>query len=413
MRSFFGCVVALIISILSVVAQEKPYVILVSFDGFRYDYVQRFDLPNFKSFIEKGSHAEALIPSFPSKTGPNHYTLVTGLYPGHHGLVGNQFFDPSMNSSYSMKVKGQARNPEFYGGKPLWKLAADNGLKSASYFWVGSEIPDEGWHPDYYYPYDESVPFPDRVDQVLSWLKLPVAERPRFITLYFSSPDKEAHLYGPVAEETKEATRNVDAMLGRLMNGLETINLPVNVILVSDHGLKELEVQEKTYIFLDEVLDLNHSGLKVINGGTQAHFYTRDEVQTDSLYRVLKQKAQNYFVLKRSEFLKRWNYDHERSGDIMMMAHPGYYIREKERAKFMQTAKIGSKFGEHGYDPHAVKEMHGIFYAQGPNIKPGLVLPPFENIHIYPFIANILKLPLPKIDGDPAVLNPLLHENSN
>jgi predicted AlkP superfamily pyrophosphatase or phosphodiesterase len=170
------------------VAQKKstPYVILISFDGFRHDYVQKFDPPHFKEFIRKGAAADGLIPSFPSKTFPNHYTLVTGLYPGHHGLVDNQFYDPVQLKRYGMGDRKAVLDTTFYGGMPLWQLAHKHGLKSASYFWVGSEVPLRGNYPDYYFPYNQSVPNKDRVDQTIAWLKLPEKDRPHYFTVFLS-----------------------------------------------------------------------------------------------------------------------------------------------------------------------------------------------------------------------------------
>lgn len=385
-------------------AQEKPYVILVSFDGFRHDYVDRFDLPHFKSFEKKGSHAESLIPVFPSKTFPNHYSIITGLYPAHHGLVDNYFYDPERRETYSMKAKERVTDHYFYKGTPLWRLAYQAGIKSASYFWVGSELTAAGWHPDIFYPYQESVPFEDRVDKVIEWLSLPPNDRPHFITLYFSSPDHEADDYGPVAEETRQAALKADALLGRLMDGIDQLELPVNVIVVSDHGLKEMVVSNDTYIFLDELIDLESSTVHVVNGGSQTHVYADNPDRIDSLYSYLKSKEKNFRVFKREEFPPHWHYNNARAGDILIAANPGHYIQLKGRAKFMTSVVEGNKFGAHGYDPHEVKDMHGIFYAQGPNIKKKGFVSSFENIHVYPLVAKILQIGTPLIDGDFSVL---------
>jgi alkaline phosphatase D len=389
------------------VAQEKPYVLLVSFDGFRHDYVERFNLPNFKSFIREGSQAKAMIPSFPSKTFPNHYTLVTGLYPGHHGLVDNTFYDPERQEMYRMNARDKVSDPYYYGGTPLWKLAQQHGMKSASYFWVGSEIKEEGQHPDYYFLYDEEVPFEARIDQVADWLTLPAAERPHFITLYFSSPDHESHEYGPLADETRQTLLRMDSLLGYLVAKVRATKLPVNIILVSDHGMKEMEFKSETFIFLDELFDLQHPGINFANGGSQAHLYTSGPLQHDSLYKMLKKKEKYFTVLTQEEFPSSWHYQHLRAGDLMIVADPGFYIREKGRARFEQSMITGKNFGAHGFDPTTEKDMYGIFYAHGPNIRAGITVEPFENVHIYPLIAKILGLTLPEIDGKESVLNAL------
>src|SRR5690606_7808089 len=265
--------------------KDRPYVILMSFDGFRNDYVTKYNLPNFKQFIKNGAAAEGLIPSFPSKTFPNHYTLVTGLYPGHHGLVDNHFYDKDLALAYTMRNRNMVENPKFYGGTPLWQLAQQHGLKSASCFWVGSETPVQGEFPTYYYPYNESMPNKKRVDQVIDWLRLPKKQRPQFISLYFSVVDSEGHSTGPNSEELKNTTLEADSLLGYLMQGLKKIKLPVNVILVSHHGMYELDQKEETYITLRKFINLADTTVRIVNGGTQAHFYTKN---VDSLYNALK-----------------------------------------------------------------------------------------------------------------------------
>lgn len=396
------------VSILTVAQQNAaPYVVLVSFDGFRHDYVENFNPPNFKKFIAKGSKAEALIPSFPSKTFPNHYTLVTGLNPGNHGLVDNAFYDRKSNQVYGMRKLDLVVDPHYYGGVPLWELAKRNGMKSASYFWVGSEMSDEARRPDYYFPFDDSENPEHRVDQVINWLKLPETERPHLITLYFSSPDHEGHDFGPNAEQTKQAVLRVDSLLGRLMTGIETVKFPVNVILVSDHGMYEISVDAEHSIFIDELLNKKDRSVRLVNGGTQMHLYFDNLSKRDSVYSVLKKKEANYTVYKKEEFPSRWNYHHDRVGDLLVEAKPGYQIRDVAREQFLKSEPIGEKRGVHGYDPEVVNDLCGIFYAQGPNIKSGMTVAPFQNIHVYPLVAKILGLPLPKIDGKPEVLDKL------
>jgi predicted AlkP superfamily pyrophosphatase or phosphodiesterase len=391
-------------------SQHKPYVILVSFDGFRYDYVDKVDAPNFKSLIKSGTHAEGLIPSFPSKTFPNHYSIVTGLYPGHHGLVDNNFFDPKRKEIYEMKNRKRATDAYYYGGTPLWQLARQQGLKSASFFWVGTELLQQDLRPDYYYPYDESVPDTVRVKQVVEWLKLPEADRPHFITLYFSSPDHEGHSFGPSSPETKKAILNSDYLLGMLMKKIKALPLAVNVIVVSDHGMEELKEQPETYVFLEEILNRKDTAIKVVNGGTQAHVYVNNQSLLDSTYKSLKkeEKEKKYLVYKQEEFPARWHYNVPRAGDLLITANPGFYLIDQERKKWLADIQPGSSFGVHGYDPAVAQNMMGIFFAVGPNIKSGKKIAPFENIHIYPLIATMLGLTTPPVDGDLKVLKKIL-----
>jgi predicted AlkP superfamily pyrophosphatase or phosphodiesterase len=384
--------------------KETPYVILVSFDGFRYDYVEKLNLPNFKAFIKKGTQAEAIIPCFPSLTFPNHYSIVTGLYPATHGLVDNAFYDSASNTVYRMHEKDKVVDPKYYGGIPLWLLARQQGIKSASFFWVGSELNDPNLRPDYYFPYEEEIPYQSRIDQVMAWLKLPEKERPRFITLYFSSPDHESHEFGPLAKETKKTLVRMDSLLGNLMKGIQELKLPVNTILVSDHGLSELTVDPETFIFLDELIDISNKSIQITHARAITHFYVDDPVRADSLYTVLKKQEKNYTVWKKKDFPARWHYQSSRVGDLVMVAKPYHSMVRSGRAKLFQDAKLGQKFGVHGYDPADVKDMLGIFYAQGPNIKAGQRIAAVPNIDVFPLLAKILGLKLPAIDGNPETL---------
>lgn len=384
--------------------EQLPYVILVSFDGFRHDYVEKLDLPNFKAFIKKGTQAEAIIPCFPSLTFPNHYSIVTGMYPAAHGLVDNTFYDSVRNSSYRMSDKEKVVDPYYYGGTPLWLLAKQHGIKSASYFWVGSELNDEKLRPDYSYPYDEKIPFQSRIDQVLAWLKLPENERPHFITLYFSSPDHESHEYGPWAEDTKKTLVRMDSLLGNLMKGVKETKLPVNTILVSDHGLSELTMEPETFIFLDELMDITNKSIRISAARAITHFYIDDPAKSDSLYNVLKKQEKNYVIWKKKDFPTRWHYQSSRVGDLVMTAKPYHCIQRSGRTKLFQEETTGRKFGIHGFDPKEVKDMQGIFYAQGPNIKAGQKIPAIPNIDVYPLIVKILGMKLPVIDGNPETL---------
>lgn len=387
-------------------AQQKPapYVILISLDGFRYDYVKNFKPPYLTEFIKQGAQAEAMIPSFPSKTFPNHYTIVTGLTPGHHGLIDNNFYDPKRRTMYEMKNSVVVTDSYYYGGIPLWQLAKQNGMKSASYFWVGSEMNEETRHPDYYKPFNDKEDPQERIDQTLAWLRLPENERPHLITLYFSSPDHEGHDFGPNSSETKNAVWRVDSLLNNLMVGLKSISLPVNVIVVSDHGMAELIVQQDTYIFMDDLFNRRDTSIIAAVGGTQAHLYIRNKKKQDSVYSMLMAKRKNFSVLRKNEYPERWNYKVDRAGDLMIIADQGHYIRGGNWGSFLKNAKVGSKFGVHGFDPATNPDMRGIFYAKGPNIKSGRTIPQFQNIHVYPLVAKILGLPLPEIDGKIEVL---------
>lgn len=401
---------ALLCSHVIIYAQGQSTVVLVSFDGFRHDYVERYDAIHFKEFIRKGSAAKGLIPSFPSKTFPNHYSLVTGLYPGNHGLVDNNFYDPDTRVHYTSKNKKAVVDSLYYGGKPLWRLARESGLRSASYFWVGSEVTE--YHPDYYYPYDDNVPDQERIEQVLQWLRLPEEERPRFIAVYFSITDDKGHQYGPESEQTRLAVLHADSILAQLMKGIEQVKLPINVVVVSDHGMKGIVQQESSYLLLPEIMPALSETTKVANSGSHVHLYETDTAKRRILYDALRSNARHFSVKLKEDFPEYWHFKSKRAGDILLLAEPGYYFLDMSRQKLTPFMKPWGWAGVHGYDPRGLTDMNGIFYAQGPNIRQGYTLEPFENIHVYPLIARILELPLPPIDGNIDVLGKLYQKSS-
>ncbi|MCR9065562.1 MAG: ectonucleotide pyrophosphatase/phosphodiesterase [Cytophagales bacterium] len=369
--------------------QDKPYVLLVSFDGFRHDYVEKYNLPNFKKFIQQGSAAKSLVPSFPSKTFPNHYTLVTGLYPGNHGLIANTFFAPERKTTYGTRDRSSVEDPYYYGGTPLWQLTRENGLKSASYFWVGSEAPIKGHFPDFYYIYDGRVPNNSRIDQVKTWLELPSEERPHFISLYFSLVDTQGHRTGPNSKELQNTVIEADSILGYLMETLDQIDLPVNTILVSDHGMINVNTLD--------VIDAKAIAKEIPGSATMIKdkiisFVYLPQNEVESTYQRIKALENNFRVFKKGELPKKWHYnENDRIGDLVLLANPGYAFRP-EKVKEEIT-------GEHGYDPYTTTEMHGIFYANGPNIKKGKELKSIENVHVFPLVTKILGFENPPIDG--------------
>lgn len=381
---------------------------MVSFDGFRHDYVEKYNTPNFKEFISKGAAAEKMFPSYPSKTFPNHYTLVTGLYPGHHGLVDNTFYDKGRDTFYSISQRTKVEDPYYYEGLPLWQLVQQNSMKSASYFWAGSEAPIAGAYPTYYHRFDDSVPNANRVNAVFDWLKLPESERPHLITIYFSMVDTQGHEYGPNGEKTKEAVMQADSLVGMLMAGLKNIDLPVNIILTADHGMYEMQNKPETFIYQEDFLaGLSKDDFIFLNNGTHAHVFLKNRDKEEEIYQTIKEKESHFKIYKKAEIPEKLHFkEHQRIGDLFFVVEPGYSIYSKESlAKRPENRKI---WGVHGFDPSVTPEMAAIFYANGPNIKQGVKIPAFENIHVYPLVAEILGITPPKVDGDLNVLGGIL-----
>jgi predicted AlkP superfamily pyrophosphatase or phosphodiesterase len=392
--------------------QEQRQLLMVSFDGFRNDYVERWDLPNFKRLLADGSRAEALLPVYPSKTFPNHYSLVTGMYPGNHGLVDNSFYNRSTGTDYAISRREAVSDARHYGGIPLWQHLQAAGISTASYFWVGSEAPIAGSYPDHWQPYDSTVPNEVRIAQVLEWFRLPLAERPRFITLYFSDVDSVSHDSGPLSTETRAAAVEADRLLGLIIDGLDALPDPTAILVVSDHGMVEVMHTEASYIALD-TLGLPRADVQLAQGQTQVHLYPADPAMAETLYAELKPQEQGFQVLRRSETPLHWHYAaHDNIGDILLVAEPGKTFvfsqaREFERIK----AARGATIGVHGYDPRDRSDLHAIFYARGPGLRAGITLPAFENIHVFALVSRYFGVPVPgHIDGNGSTLLPLLKQ---
>lgn len=411
----FQAVAVLLFFYSQAIAQEKePYVIIISLDGYRYDYTERFQPENLLRFINKGTSAEFMIPSFPTKTFPNHYSIATGMKPENHGLVNNAFYDSKKDKVYSIRERSIVEDGYWYGGTPLWVLAERNGLKAASYFFVGSEADVQGVRPSYYHNYDAGISNLTRISKVFEWLELSEQERPRMITLYFSDMDDVGHAYGPNNdEELTKRLKKLDRELGALFEGLESFDLDIQIFIVSDHGM--VNVPKQNLLNLDHILE----GIpaKMVNNGAMAHLYLDNPLEIEEVYIKLSQKDGPFNVVKvkDKQYYKNIETHADRLGDILIMPDLGFYlgttpdmVKYQNRSGLLKT----DVFGEHGFSPEH-KEMGAIFYAKGSKIKEGNTIKPFQNIHIYPLIAHILDLPIPQnIDGDFEVLKKILKDDN-
>lgn len=372
----------------------KHYLVLVSIDGFRYDYAKLYGAPHLDAMAKDGATApEGMLPSYPSVTFPNHYTIVTGLYPEHHGIVAMSFYDPARKQRYAFNDPAAVTDGSWYGGVPLWSLAERQGMRAACFFWPGSEAEIAGKRPSYYLKYDGTVPDDERVQQVVDWLKLPEQKRPHFITLYFGEVDHAGHKYGPDAPETRAAVRHVDDEIGRLREKLARLHLPIDIVVVSDHGMAKVDGGP---IDLDQYADF--SGVQ--SAGTL--LYPDSDAGAARLYAKLRIVSDKFQVYRRARVPADLHYSsNARIGDPVIIATGPYAIR-------VHAGDRDPEKGAHGYDPRIVPEMRAIFYAEGPDIRAGVRLKPFENVNLYPFLAEILGLDAPETDGSAAVLEPAL-----
>ena len=378
---------------------EKPYIILISLDGFRYDYTKRFNAKNLLSFDVL---AEKMIPSFPTKTYPNHYTITTGLYPGNNGLISNSFYNPSRDEFFEIRDKSTVRNKEYYKGTPLWVLASQQEMASASMFWIGPEAPIKDTYPTYYFNYDGSVTRKQRVNQVMNWLKLPKEKRPHFITLYFSLADDIGHEFGPNSPEIENAVKELDTTIGDLISKTSKLNLPINYIVVSDHGMQEVAIDN--IIYTDEMLPKN------IKASTSfpLMIYSSNDKKIDSLYTVFRKDSLRLSVYKKTNLPEHYHYNSadDSVGDLVVMPKPPYTFGTRT-----EVYKKGKS--THGYDPTESDEMGAVFYTKGPAFKKNYKVEPFENVHVFPLIAEILELEYGhlKIDGKKEVLYHILEKD--
>ena len=383
----------------------KPTVILVSFDGWRWDYAQKYSPPTVTQLMQQGV-STALIPSFPSKTFPNHYTIVTGLYPGHHGIVANSVKDPPTGRRLLMSNRKEVQDALWWGGEPLWVTSQRAGQPAAPLFWPGSEAPIQGEWARFWEPFDEKVPANARVDRLLSWLDLPAAQRPTFLTVYFSDVDGAGHAYGPDSRAVADAVRRVDRYLDRLMRGLERRRLKdrVNLVIVSDHGMAETNVDR--VVVLDDYLSLDDVDVIDLNP-TLGLFPPPD--REEAVYQALVRAHPRLKVFRKAETPAHWHYrDHPRIPPIVGVADEGWQVLRRSALTGQLARASRGPTGAHGYDPATAMSMRGIFVASGPAFKSGVAVPPFENVHIYDALVKVLGLTPAANDGDPRIAQSLL-----
>ncbi len=379
----------------SAAQQQKHYVVLVSIDGFRYDYAKKYGAPHLQEIAAKGvSVPEGMLPSYPSLTFPNHYTIVTGLYPEHHGIVANEFYDPERKAKFSLKDKSTEVDGTWYGGTPLWSLAVKQGMRSACFFWPGSEAEIAGARPTYYLHYDNTIPDEKRIEQVVAWLKLPPEQRPHFITLYYSKVDHAGHEYGPDSPQVADAVKHIDAMIGILQADLDALHLPIDLIVISDHGMAHTD---PNWITLDKYAPL--PGFVTVG----MSLYPPSEAAAQQAYEKLKGADKRFDVYRRKDVPEDLHFNsNPREGDPIVVARGPWAIRARVNS---YGEDHEPSIGNHGFDPRMMPEMKAVFYADGPDIRQGIELPSFENVNVYPLIVKLLGLESEPVDGRLSVLS--------
>ncbi len=387
-------------------AISKPYVILISADGFRSDYAKKYNAKNLLKIAEDGVSAKALIPSFPTITFPNHWSLITGLYPAHHGLIDNFFYDYKKQEFYKMSSQENAEDGTWYGGTPLWSLAEKQGTLSASMMWVGSASDAGGIRPTYYYHYHEKFSPDEKVEKVIDWLQLPENRRPHFISLYFQEVDGAGHRFGPDSPEAEKSVHLVDDAVGLLIKKVNELGLKnVNFIFVADHGMVKVDVENPLEI--PEML-FDKKRFDFYNAQTLMRVVVKNPAEVKSVYKELKKnKTADYDVFLDKRFPKKLHFSpkndrYNRIGQILLVP--------KAPKIFLEKGKKTS-LGKHGYSPYEVSEMKAVFIALGPAFKQNKKIGEFQNVNVYPIVADILNLKITEpIDGTQKVAKEILQK---
>ena len=380
--------------------KEKPYLILISVDGFRHDYADKFGAKNILRLSKNGVRAEAMIPSYPTFTFPSHYTIITGMHPARHGLISNHFYDRSRKEYYSMRQPMKVKDGSWYGGIPLWTLAEQQQMLSACYYWAGSEADIAGTKPTYHYAYNEIIPIDKRIKNVRNWLELPDDKRPHLITFYFPEVDQMGHRFGPDAVETGQAVQWVDSCIQWLVEEVNRTDLPVNFILLSDHGMTNLD-KKNTIKFPAE---FDQKKFIIPPGSEIIHLFAKQQDYIPAAYQLLSDHAEDYDIYLREDLPENLYPVTEtalnRFGDIVLISH---------WPKVFNITSRNPNPGGHGFDPYKVPDMQAVFYAWGPHFKSGMTIPSFESVHVYPIVTSILGLRYSHIiDGNSSIAEQIL-----
>jgi len=376
---------------------HRPAVLLVSIDGFRPSYLFRGDTPTLDHLAQSGAFSPGMRPSYPSLTFPNHYTLVTGLHPDQHGIVNNNMRDPQLGR-FAMQIRDAVEDGRWWQGEPIWLTAQRAGLRTATMFWPGAEADIQGEHPHEWRTYDAHFNYGQRLRVVESWLRRPALERPHFMTLYFESVDTQGHYEGPTDTATREAIRDVDAQLSKIVKMIDELaDGAVNLLIVSDHGMTAVDPDH--HIELDALLP--DDSYELISHGALAGIEPRPS-HREAVESVLLAPHPHMSCHRRDQLPTRWHYGtHPRVPAIICQAVPPWIIAN-QRATRTPTYALQPRvyLGAHGFDP-ALDDMQALFVAHGPSVKSGIVLHTIASVDIYALMCSLLGIEPAPNDGNP------------
>jgi predicted AlkP superfamily pyrophosphatase or phosphodiesterase len=364
-------------------------VVLIGIDGFHPSYLERPQSRHLRELAETGVRARSLVPVFPTLTFPNFYTMATGLYPEHHGIVSNTMVDAALGR-FTLRDRTAVRDPRWWGGEPIWATAVRQGKRAATFFWPGSDVAIGGVRPTWYKVFDASVPNAVRVTQVLDWLSLPVDRAPSLITVYFGDVDDAGHDFGHDSPQMNAAIARVDSAVGAIMDGVKQRGVEgrVNLVVVSDHGMARVEPGQ--LIYLDDAVDPGK--VNIVDQGALLSVSPK-QGSADTIFHALARMP--HLEVYRKQEMARFHYgDHPRIPDVVAIADEGWLVTTRGPAAIRSRLTRGA----HGYPPET-PSMQAIFLARGPAFEKGLVVPPFQNVHIYALVAHLLAVAPAPNDG--------------
>ena len=370
-------------------AGRDTYTVIISLDGLRWDYLDTYDVPFMQQLAREGVKA-VMQPSFPSKTFPNHYTLATGLTPDHHGIITNTFWDRERGVEFSLGNKDTRSKGYYYGGDPVWLTAKHQGVKTATVFWVGSDVAIQGEHPTYWLDYQtQQIGYEERVDEILRLLRLPEKDRPHLVMAYFEEPDRSGHNYGPMHRLTRRAMEDMDRLLSLMWTRIQMLPIAsqVNLIITGDHGMTS--VDPKRFVDIDDVLP-KHWYERFCNDYPTL-IYASAPQYIDSICDAL-QHVDHIRAWKKADIPAYLGYGTNKNmGDVVVLPDVGWLFADKPSKK---------QRGSHGFD-HTAADMQVGFRAVGPDFKKGYEKPDrFRNVCIYPLLCYLLGVTPSPNDGD-------------
>ncbi|XP_066434607.1 ectonucleotide pyrophosphatase/phosphodiesterase family member 2 isoform X3 [Eleutherodactylus coqui] len=376
----------------------RPPLLIFSVDGFRASYMKEGNkvLPNIYKLRTCGTHSPYMRPVYPTKTFPNLYTLATGLYPESHGIVGNSMYDPVFDANFSLRSR-EKFNHRWWGGQPLWITADKQGVKAATFFWP------------------VVITQQRRVMTVLQWLHLPDSERPYVYAIYLEQPDQAGHRYGPFGSELNNHLKELDGVVGMLMDGLKQMKLHrcINIIFVGDHGMEEASCEKTEFLtsYLSNVDDYHF-----LPGSLGRMRPKSNTVKHDAKAVVAnltcKSKDQHFKPYLKQHLPKRLHYaNNRRIEDIHLLVDRTWHVAKKQMDVYKKGGKCSFQ-GDHGYD-NKIISMQTVFVGHGPSFKFKNKVPPFENIELYNVMCDLLGLKPAPNNGTHGSLNHLLRAPSH